>query len=67
MSAYRVGIHRMWRAIVELYEGRPEIGRAALLRATQRMWEAQDAYTDAMSAAYREQTVARLLEGGHVP
>jgi hypothetical protein len=61
MSAYRVGIHRMWRAIVELYEGRPEIGRAALLRATQRMWEAQDAYTDAMSAAYREQTVARLL------
>jgi PucR C-terminal helix-turn-helix domain/GGDEF-like domain len=61
MHAYRLGFHRLWGAMYELTGSLTHISRAAVLRATQRMWDAQDAYTDAMTAAYRERAVAQIL------
>jgi hypothetical protein len=61
LHAYRVGFHRMRQAMFELADTRPHISRAAWLRVTQRMWDAHDAYTDTMTAAYRERALAQIL------
>ena len=63
MDAYRVASHHIWDAISDLASWQPSrISREALLRATARMWQAQDLYTDAMTSAYRQQSMQQVLE-----
>jgi DNA-binding PucR family transcriptional regulator len=61
MDAYRVGCQLTWDEIVELAANRPHISREALIRATARIWLAQDVYTHAMASAYRETMTNRAL------
>lgn len=61
MDAYRVGCRLIWEEIVALAAGRPHISREALVRATARVWLAQDVYTHAMANAYRETMTNRVL------
>ena len=62
MDAFRVASHHLWDAMIEVAGEHPAIGRDALLRATARLWQAQDVYTDAMTAAYRRQAMQQALE-----
>lgn len=63
MAAFRVASHHIWDAMIELSNWRAsEISREALIRLTARLWQAQDAYTDAMAVAYRRQAVQQLLD-----
>jgi len=62
MDAFRVASHHLWDAMIQVAGEHPAIGRAALLRATARLWQAQDVYTDAMTAAYRRQAMQQALE-----
>jgi hypothetical protein len=62
MDAFRVASHHLWDAMIEVAGAHPSIGRDALLRATARLWQAQDVYTDAMTAAYRRQAMQQALE-----
>jgi hypothetical protein len=63
MDAYRVASHHIWDAISDLASWQPSrISREALIRATARMWQAQDLYTDAMTSAYRQQATQQVLE-----
>jgi hypothetical protein len=62
MDAFRVASHHLWDAMIEVAGADPAIGRAALLRATALLWQAQDVYTDAMTAAYRRQAMQQALE-----
>src|SRR5262245_31320500 len=62
MDAFRVASHHLWDATIEVAGADPAIGRDALLRATALLWQAQDAYTDAMTAAYRRQAMQQALE-----
>jgi hypothetical protein len=62
MAAFRVSSHRLWEALVEVADGPPQIGPAALLRATALLWQAQDRYTDAMADAYRHEAVRRAVD-----
>jgi len=63
MDGYRVGLHHTWDAISDLARLQPgRISRDALIAATQRVWQAQDLYTNAMAVAYREQAMQAVLE-----
>jgi hypothetical protein len=63
MDAYRVATHYIWDAISDLASWQPSrISREALMRATARLWQAQDLYTDAMTSAYRQQAMQQVLE-----
>lgn len=62
MDAFRVGSHHLRTLMVEFAGEHPEIGGPALLRATGRIWEAQDCYTEAMTAAYQEQATQQVIE-----
>jgi DNA-binding PucR family transcriptional regulator len=63
MDAYRVASHYIWDAMSELASWQPSrISREALIRATARLWQAQDLYTDAMTNAYRQQAMQQVLE-----
>ncbi len=48
--------------MIEVAAAHANIGRDALLRATALLWQAQDVYTDAMTAAYRRQAMQLALE-----
>jgi len=61
MDAFRVALHHLWDAMVEV-AGPQHTSRDALLRATALLWQAQDVYTDAMTAAYRRQAMHQALE-----
>src|ERR1700742_380626 len=61
MEAYRIGCRLVWEEIVDEAAARPHVGREALIRATARIWLAQDVFTQAMANAYREETNRRLL------
>ncbi|MEZ0049552.1 hypothetical protein ABIA30_000542 [Mycobacterium sp. MAA66] len=61
MAAFRVASHRLWEVMVEVAGAEPGIGSAALLRATDLLWQAQDAYTDTMADAYRREAVRRAI------
>ncbi len=50
------------RAFIEVAGAHANIGRDALLRATALLWQAQDVYTDAMTAASRRQAMQLALE-----
>ncbi len=62
MDAFRVALHHLWDAMIEVAGAEPNIGRDALLRATALLWQAQDVYTDAMTAAYRHQAMNQALD-----
>jgi PucR C-terminal helix-turn-helix domain/GGDEF-like domain len=62
MDAFRVALHHLWEAMIEVAGAQANIGRDALLRATALLWQAQDVYTDAMTAAYRRQAMHQALE-----
>jgi hypothetical protein len=62
MDAFRVALHHLWDAMIEVAGAQPNIGRDALVRATAMLWQAQDVYIDAMTAAYRRQAMHQALE-----
>ena len=62
MDAFRVALHHLWDAMVELAGQDGGVGREAMLSATARLWHAQDVYTDAMTGAYREQATQQVLD-----
>jgi hypothetical protein len=62
MDAYRIATHHLWDAVVQIAITQPGIGRDVLISATERIWHIQDAYTDAMTSAYRQQTTQQVLE-----
>lgn len=63
MDAYRMASHYIWDAMSDLASWQPNrISREALIRATARLWQAQDLFTDAMTSAYREQAIQQVLE-----
>lgn len=62
MDAYRVASHHCWDAMVEFVSEHPDIAVASLLNATSKMWDAQDNYTVAMTAAYHEQATHLVVE-----
>jgi hypothetical protein len=62
MDAYRIASHHLWDAVVQIAITQPGIGRDVLISATERIWRIQDAYTDAMTSAYRQQTTQQVLE-----
>jgi len=62
MAAFRVASHHIWDVMIEIARTDPQISSEALLRATKRIWQAQDAYTDAMTSAYRQQALQQALD-----
>ena len=62
MDAYRVASHHIWDAVVQIVTTQADISRDVLIGATKRIWRLQDAYTDAMTGAYRQQITHQVLE-----
>jgi hypothetical protein len=62
MAAFRVAMHRLWDAMVELVGGQTSFTRDVLLSATSLLWEAQDVYTDAMTRAHQAQATQQALD-----
>lgn len=62
MAAYRVGSHLIWQALLEVVEAHPDISRRALLAVTERIWEAQDVYTNAMTSGYRRRATQQAID-----
>jgi hypothetical protein len=62
MDAYRIASHHLWDALMQIATTEPGISRDVLIQATTRIWHIQDAYTDAMTSAYRQQTTHQVLE-----
>jgi hypothetical protein len=62
MAAFRVGAHHIWDVMIEIARAEPQISSETLLRATKRIWQAQDVYTDAMTRAYRQQALEQALD-----
>ena len=62
MDAYRIASHQLWDAVVQIATTQPDVSRDVLIQATTRIWHIQDAYTDAMTSAYRQQTTHQVLE-----
>ena len=62
MDAFRVALHHLWDAMVQLASQDGGVSQEALLRATALLWQAQDVYTDAMTAAYRERAIQQVLD-----
>jgi PucR C-terminal helix-turn-helix domain len=62
MAAYRVGSHLIWQALLEIVEAHRDISRHALLAVTERIWEAQDVYTEAMTTAYRRRATQQAVD-----
>jgi PucR C-terminal helix-turn-helix domain/GGDEF-like domain len=62
MDAYRIASHHIWDAVVQIATTQPGITRDALIEVTKRIWIIQDAYTDAMTSAYRQHITQQVLE-----
>ena len=62
MDAYRVASHHIWDAVVQIVTTRADISRDVLIGATKRIRRLQDAYTDAMTGADRQQITHQVLE-----
>ncbi|HEY0229157.1 MAG TPA: PucR family transcriptional regulator [Mycobacterium sp.] len=61
MAAYRIGSHLIWQALLDIVEAHESISRHALLAVTERIWEAQDVYTNAMTHAYRRRATQQAV------
>jgi hypothetical protein len=62
MDAYRIASHHLWDAVMQIATTQPDFSTDVLIQATTRIWDIQDAYTDAMTSAYRQQTTHQVLE-----
>lgn len=62
MAAYRVGSHLIWQALLEIIESHADVSRRALLAVTERIWEAQDVYTNAMTSGYRRRATQQAVD-----
>ncbi len=62
MAAYRIGSHLIWQALLDIVEAHDEISRHALLAVTERIWEAQDVYTNAMTNSYRRRATQQAVD-----
>lgn len=61
MDAYRIACRVTWEEIVAIASAQPAIGREALIRATARVWMAQDVFTQSAVTAYRDETTRQAL------
>ena len=61
MTAYRIGFRFMWEETIAAARA-AAIPTDSILDATARVFLAQDTFTQAMSAAYRQQLTAQILE-----
>ncbi len=61
MEGYRIGCQVVWEEIVAIASKRPHISKEALIRATARIWSAQDVLTQAATKAYHEETVRQAV------
>lgn len=61
MEAYRVAFRRIWEATAEEVHARTSVGGESLLVLTEEIFAAQDVFTSAMAASYREEQTRRLL------
>ncbi len=61
MTAYRIGFRFMWEQTIATARA-AAIPTDSILDATARVFIAQDIFTQAMSAAYRQQLTAQILE-----
>jgi hypothetical protein len=62
MDAFRVSAHHIWNAMVDVARTNPLLSNEAVLRATARIWHAQDVYTDAMTSGYRQEALRQALD-----
>jgi hypothetical protein len=60
MEAYRVGFRRLWDAVVTELTGRSTVESGALCALTDKLFAAQQAYTDAMAVGHRGEQTRRL-------
>jgi PucR C-terminal helix-turn-helix domain/GGDEF-like domain len=60
MEAYRVGFRRLWDAVVTELTGRSTVESGALCALTDKLFAAQQAYTDAMAVGHRGEQIRRL-------
>jgi PucR C-terminal helix-turn-helix domain/GGDEF-like domain len=60
MEAYRVGFRRLWDAVVTELTSRPGLNGGVLRDLTDKLWAAQEAYTDAMAVGHRAEQIRRL-------
>jgi PucR C-terminal helix-turn-helix domain/GGDEF-like domain len=61
MTAYRIGFRFMWEQTIATARA-AAVPTDSILDATARVFLAQDTFTQAMSAAYRQQLTAQILE-----
>jgi hypothetical protein len=61
MEAYRVGFRRAWEVIADEVATRPYMNGDALRMLTAQLLTAQDVFTDAMAAGYREEQSSRAV------
>ncbi|MBV8860564.1 MAG: helix-turn-helix domain-containing protein [Mycobacterium sp.] len=61
MTAYRIGFRFMWEETLATARA-AGIPAESILEVTARVFTAQDAFTQAMSSAYRQQLIAQILE-----
>lgn len=62
MDAFRVASHVVWDTMIEFAGEHPRVSGSALIVATSRFWNAQDRYTEAMTAAFRQQAMHQAIE-----
>jgi len=60
MEAYRVGFRRLWDAVAAESAGYPRLNGGAYRDLTDKVWAAQEAYTDAMAVGHRAEQIRRL-------
>jgi hypothetical protein len=60
MEAYRVGFRRAWEAIADEAAARPQLNGDALRTLTAKLLTAQDLFTGAMAAGYRQEQSSRV-------
>jgi hypothetical protein len=61
MEAYRVGFRALWDAAVKEVTGRGQMNGEAVQLLTTKIFAAQDIFTAAMTAAYRDEQTRRLV------
>lgn len=61
MEAYRVGFRALWDAAVKEVTGRPQMNGEAVQLLTTKIFAAQDIFTAAMTAAYRDEQTRSVV------
>jgi hypothetical protein len=61
MAAYRIGFRYLWEAMVSRARQRGLASSDALVGAASTLWAAHDAYTDAMTTAYRDAMTTEMI------